>query len=291
MATPYLYRAFGLTILSDLEIPGGVSVAQGAVDADIVVRIGPCAIGPVDAVNGPYSRSGEALLFDAIGVARYVAPASNQLWVEIYPNADSRMVIALLIATALPMVIWMRGNVLLHAAGVVPAESNSAIAIAGPSGVGKSTLALSLVKNGGCLVGDDSLRTTVADSGVLVSGLPANIFTRAPLNTERTSVSIPAASRLDCAPLAAIICLVADISVDGPVAQRLHGAYALEALLKNRHRPKVPAILGRDAELLNRWLLLCRASPIYELLIKAGEVAGSQRCLAATISDIVRSEQ
>jgi hypothetical protein len=289
MTTPYIYRAFGLIIASELEIPGGVSVAHSAVDADVVIRVGACPIGPVETVNGPYSRSGEALLFDAAGVARYAALASNQLWVESYPKADSEKVIALLVATALPMLIWMRGDVMLHAAGVVPAGSTKAIAIAGPSGVGKSTLASGLIDKGGRLVGDDSLKLTVTDRRTWLSGLSACIFAPNAPNARRTAIALPKASQMEIAPLAAIICLKIDDAIAKPEVNRLQGADALEALLKNRHRPKIPAILGRDAELLSQWILHCRMSPIYELRMKTGDVAGSQQHIASVISDILRS--
>jgi len=289
MTPPYAYRAFGLIIASELEIPGGVRVDLSALDADIVIRIGGHAIGTVEAVNGPYSRCSNALLFDAAGIARYVAPSSDELWVDPYPNADGRMVSALLIATAIPMLMWMRGDVMLHAAGVVPAGTTKAIAIAGPSGVGKSTLALGLIEKGGRLVGDDSLTLTVSDGGTLVNGLSACLFGPNEPHTPRSAVALPTASQMEVAPLAATFCLRIDDTIASSVVNRLQGAGALQALLKNRHRPKIPAILGRDAELLQQWILHCRMSPIYEMRIKTGDVAGSQQHIASVISDVLRS--
>jgi hypothetical protein len=55
------------------------------------------------------------------------------------------------------------GDMVLHASAVEVA--GSALAIAGPSGVGKSTLAAALCGAGGRLVSDDTLRVSIADEG------------------------------------------------------------------------------------------------------------------------------
>ena len=242
MAALSCYRAFGLNIASEFEIPGGIRVAPPVSDPDIVITAGDTSIGAVDAVNGPYTRNGNALLFDAAGVARYYAPSPDQLFVEPYPGANALHVAELLIATALPMLMWMRGGIVLHAAGIVPAGMEQAIAIAGPSGIGKSTLAEGLLDASGRLVGDDSLWLTMKGDTPIVSGLSAILHKSDGSVAPRTEIAIPSQSQGETAQLAAIIVLrVADENTQ-PSTNRLQGTNALEALLKNRHRPKIPAI-------------------------------------------------
>jgi hypothetical protein len=279
------FRAYGLSIASEFEIPGGVRLKQPLTDADIVVAAGNTSIGKADAINGPYSRTGDALLFDAAGVARYYAPSFRQLFVEPYPDADPLDVAELLIATALPMLLWMRGGLVLHAAGIVPAGSQDAIAIAGPSGIGKSTLAVGLLKSGAHLVGDDSLWLTQRNQEPLVTGLSGAMFLSNGKSSPRSEMVISPASHVDQARLSAIITLKITDGQTQAVPRRLHGVDAVEALLRNRHRPKIPAILGQEAALLPQCILHCRTLPIYELTITNGDVARTQRHIAGVISD------
>ena len=283
MAALTSYRAFGLNIASEFEIPGGIRVEQPEPDADIVIAAGPTSIGDVEAVNGPYTRNGKALLFDAAGVARYYAPSPGQLFVEPYTGANALHIAELLIATALPMLIWMRGGIMLHAAGIIPSGMEHAIAIAGPSGIGKSTLAAGLIDAGGRLVGDDSLWLTLQGDAPIVSGLSATLHRSDRSAEPRTEIAIPSQSRVENAQLAAIIVLrVADENT-APSTNRLQGTDALEALLKNRHRPKIPAILGLEAALLPQTMLHCRTLPIYEFTMQKGDVAGSQHHISSMI--------
>ena len=279
------YRAFGLNIASELEIPGGIRVDQPVSDADIVIAAGDTSIGAVEAVNGPYSRNGDALLFDAAGVARYYAPSPDKLFVEPYYGANPRHVGELLIATALPMLMWMRGGIVLHAAGIVPAGMEQAIAIAGRSGIGKSTLAAGVIDAGGRLVGDDSLWLTVQDDTPIVSGLSATLFRSDDSAEHRTEIVIPSQSRAEHARLAAIIVIGKTDENATLSVNRLHGANAIEALLKNRHRPIIPAILGLEAALLPQTMLHCRTLPIYEFTMQKGDVAGSQHHISSMILD------
>ena len=289
MAALSCYRAFGLNIASEFAIPGGIRADQPVPDADILIAAGDTSIGAVEAVNGPYTRSGNALLFDAAGVARYYAPIHGQLLIEPYRDADPKGVSALLIATALPMLMWMRGGMLLHAAGIVPVGMEQAIAIAGPSGIGKSTLATGLIEAGGRLVGDDSLCLTLHGDVRRVTGLSATLFRSDGPNTPRIETIIPPELRLESARLAAIIVLrIADGNTT-PSLNRLHGVDAIEAVLKNRHRPKIPAIMGLEAALLPQTMLHCRTLPIYEFTVQKGDVAGSQQLISSVILGDFRS--
>ena len=285
MAALSYYRAFGLNIASEFEIPGGIRLDQPVSDAGIVIAAGDTSIGDVEAINGPYSRNGNALLFDATGVARYYAPTPGQLFVEPYHGASPRRVRELLIATAIPMLMWKRGGIVLHAAGIVPAGMEQAIAIAGPSGIGKSTLAAGLIEAGGRLVGDDSLWLTMKGDTPIVSGLSAILHKSDVSAAPRTEIAIPSQSRGETAQLAAIIILRISGENTAPSTNRLHGVKALEAVLKNRHRPKIPAILGLEPALLPQTMLHCRTLPIYEFTMQKGDVAGSQQHISSTILD------
>lgn len=283
MAELFGYRAFGLNIVSEFQIPGGIGAELPMPDADIVIATGDSSIGGVEVVNGPYTRHGKALLFDAAGVARYFAPTPARLFIEPYHGANPRHVAELLIATALPMLMWMRGGIVLHAAGIVPVGMKQVIAIAGPSGSGKSTLAAGFIEAGGRLVGDDSLWLIVRGDTPIVSGLSATLHRSDDAAGYRTEIVIPSQSRVETAQLAAIFVLRMGDENTEASTNRLHGVTALEVLLKNRHRPKIPAILGLEAALLPQTILHCRTLPIYEFTMPKGDVAGSQHHISSMI--------
>lgn len=275
--TRHRYRGFGLSIDSAFLIPGAVPTASDQARTEIVIRAGAASIGAADAESGPYRRSAEALLLDVPDVARYLALSPGELIVEPCFGADPDDVSALLVATALPMLLWMRGGIMLHAAGVVLPGSDGTLALAGPSGIGKSTLARRLVERGAGFVGDDSLHIASAQSELTAKGLCASCFLPDARNiTHRLVHPIPVSAQVACAPLTAIVILARAQGCDVAPPQSLTGPAALEAVLQNRHRPRVPAILGRHAALLPELIALSRAVPIYRLEVPEGDIAAAE---------------
>lgn len=270
------YRGYGLTIASEFEIPGAVPVMPDTGQPDIVIRAGKAAIEPVEATNGPYSRSGDALLLDVPNVARYCAASASEMVIAPYPAASAGDVSALLVATGLPMLLWMRGGMVLHAAGLIMPGSDSAIALAGPSGVGKSSLVHRLLGARARMVGDDTLLMSVADGRSMVSGLPSSYFLPGETADQRVTHPVPPALQAESAPLRAIIVLTSAEQAETRPASRLTGMAALEAILQNRHRPRIPAIIGRDGAILAASAQHCRNVPIYALEIPNDNIARAQ---------------
>lgn len=290
-ATRHRFRGFGLSIDSAFAIPGAVPAASDQGRAEIVIRAGPASIGSVDASSGPYRRSAGAVLLEVPDVARYLALSPGELIVEPCLGADPEDVSALLVATALPMLMWMRGGIMLHAAGVVVPGARGMLALCGPSGIGKSTLAQRLVACGAGFVGDDSLCLTTRGSGFSASGLSASCFLPEPDDrTQRRVNPIPFSARIEHAPLMAIIILARAATHACPGPEKLHGPAALEAVLQNRHRPRVPTILARDAALLPSFVALSGAVPVYRLVVPEGDdaAAAAQVLALADARNILR---
>lgn len=281
-----LYRGYGLTIDSTFAIPGAVPVGPGVGQPEIVISAGDTAIGPVDLALGPYQRSGDALLLDVPGVARYLARSAGQMVIEPYPGARAEDVSALLVATGLPMLLWMRGGIVLHAAGLIMPGATRAIALAGPSGIGKSSLAHRLLASGARLLGDDSLLLSVADGETMASGLPASYFLPGASVEQRDLFAVPAKAQAENAPLGAVIVLSAAEPEKVSLPSQLGGAAALEAFLQNRHRPRVPDILGRSSALLPVAAQHCRNLAVYRLEYPQGDLAEAHLRLERLIAAI-----
>lgn len=277
------YRGYGLTIDSEFEIPGAVPIMRDAGPSDIVIRAGTAAIGPVDFTSGPYSRSGNALQLDVPGVARFLAPTSGQLVIALHPGADMQQVAALLVATALPMMLWLRGGFVLHAAGLIMPGASDAIALSGASGIGKSSLAHRLLARGARLLGDDTLLLSLAGQRSMASGLPASYFLPGPPAQPRWTQRVPPDLQADSAPLGAIIVLVRSGNDKNQATLRVSGPIALEVLLQNRHRPRIPAIMGLNGALLPVSAWHCRNVPIYRLEIPENDLALAESRLNAFV--------
>ncbi|MEI9991669.1 MAG: hypothetical protein WDM86_16700 [Rhizomicrobium sp.] len=273
MAQTFLYRAYGLIVRSELPIPGAclfsgkAEMCPHAPDIEIVVD-SVCAAMP-GTQYGPYRRNGNSLLYEMPGIARYLCQAGRRMVVEPACGASATDVGDMLIATALPALLWMRpGEIVLHAAGAAIGAAKSAIAICGPSGSGKSTVLRSLL-SAGRVLGDDTLRLLVAAEGVKASGLPARYCWSEDPGFHRNGHDVVAEQTLRSAPLAALCVLDLPRSTGPAEFRRLTGVEALTVLLAQRHRPKVPRLMGKEGEVLPLFGHLAKL-PLYSWRRKEG---------------------
>ena len=236
---------FGLAIASDRAIRGTLAdTGDGIRAADIVI----VTLAPISAEMPPppvYRWDGETLIFYARGVARYRCRRDG-ITIAAEHGADPDMVSDLLIATALPAVLWLRGDPMLHAAAIVAPGKTAAFAIAGPSGIGKSTVVSQLLDAGGTLVADDTIRVTRRDDRIIASGLAGGYHLASQDGTARAFHHVTHLAATDNVPIRGIAFL--SRTAGPPAVQRLDPISGLERLLANQHRPAVPAMIGRVAQ-------------------------------------------
>lgn len=263
-------RAFGLAIRSELPVPGATvmdaddPLCSKGVDLEILegsaALHGPCV------QSGPYRYAGDTLLFERQGTARYLCSSGARIVVEPFPGAFEFDVCAVLIATAIPAALWMRGDIVMHAAAVVLPGSTRAFAIGGVSGSGKSTVLSQLIASGARVVGDDTLCLRLHGDSVQVSGLAAAYFlseAQAEVHQERAIHAVPEKQQQASAELAAFAVLSLPRATDDFAFEKLEGIVALQALLASRHRPRVPQLLRAHGGLLAKFGELARLIPTY----------------------------
>jgi energy-coupling factor transporter ATP-binding protein EcfA2 len=243
---------FGLRLASDLPVPGALPGDRG--DAGPTIRIALKALGVPLAELG-FSRQAKAIVYHhPCGLLRC---ENERIDIDPGEQASLQDLGELLVANALPALLWQRGAFMLHAA-CVRLPNGSTVAIAGPSGAGKSRLAASLVAAGAELIGDDSLALSAEDGGILAKGLPGGLFARNPDGTEREfRYVITGQARGEC-----LLDLLIILGSVGDEVARLPPTTAVEQLLQNRHRPQVPLLLGRQAEVLAQAAAIGRQLPI-----------------------------
>jgi hypothetical protein len=250
------YRGFGLNIASDFALPGAIECGKAGA-SDVTILSGPAQLGAEASSDPPYRLLNGQLHLAVTGIADYVLSSPGELIVEPQPGGSAEDVSALLIATGLPMALWAREGLVLHASGVILPGSNLAIAIAGPSGSGKSFLARALLERGARLVGDDALWLRQIGGKIVASGLPGGTFDQ---SAARRFHPVEPLRQAEAAQLGAIVYLTGRNGT-------LSSAAALATLLRHRHRPRIPALLGIEAERFALSALLCAKVPMYGLAV------------------------
>jgi energy-coupling factor transporter ATP-binding protein EcfA2 len=163
-----LHEAFALTIASEIpliELPASsgapdVEVSVGRVDAERPADGGWSVVATPDEVRGWIPDGGA-----------FHVRGGREIIVDPMPGADDRALRLGIVGPLLGVILTQRGRFVLHASSVV--IDGRAVAFAGPSGRGKSTLTTALARAGHHLVADDiTVIETANDSPVVIPGFP-----------------------------------------------------------------------------------------------------------------------
>jgi hypothetical protein len=167
----YRYRAYGLAVESDLELPELRRDFFGG--ADIVIRrrhIARPYPDPPQFTAFEFEPATQYLAWRKVG--RYLIRGQDQIDVDPAPDAGEPLVRLPLLGPVMAVLLHLRGLLVLHA---------SAVAIGGQSAIflgdkqaGKSTTAAALVAAGHRLLADDTLAVEVPQLGTpsIVPGFP-----------------------------------------------------------------------------------------------------------------------
>ena len=135
-----------------------------------------------------------------------------------------------LVATALPLMLAERGDLVLHASGVVGGDG-AGVLFCGPPGRGKSTIAATLAAAGLPVIGEDGIALTFRpDASVLAWPGPAGVrLSRSPGGLKRTEPIPGQLETTSPVPVAAVALLDPRAQGD-PTLERLPGTTALALL-------------------------------------------------------------
>lgn len=152
--TSLRYRICGLSAVSEIALPLD-PVELGADEANITIRRGavPEALNCADYVGPTWQVGKQGFLVSVPGVARLLVQSGTSIIADLAPAASDDDVAPFILSTAFAGIIHQRQILPLHASTI--AQAGQAIALCGPSGTGKSTLAATLCKGGWDFVGDD----------------------------------------------------------------------------------------------------------------------------------------
>ncbi len=209
-----------------------------------------------------FVRDGDHIVYDAPAVGRFACGVDS---IEVTPvaGADPDVLARLLIANALPATLWQRGKYLLHCSALYWREIDACVAICGPSGSGKSMLAAQWLDRGAQLIADDVLALGADGDLQKGSGLPGGIHLPRDEHGNRCFRPVSPDQSLPAARIGAILILHRGAANQPANLTRLSGIAAVEALLQNRHRPVVPALLGRGAAVLEQASTIAATVPVW----------------------------
>jgi len=253
---------YGLRLDSQLAVPGAVA-ADDTAPPDVMITLESAR--PMEPVP-LYTVTEDGLIFACRQVATYRI-ARDSIAVVPDPTAPPAAVSAMLVATALPAMLWLRGRFVLHAAAA-QLPHGPALAIAGATGSGKSTVLAQLAASGATLIGDDTVAFDSA-TGTIATGLSGGWFETSAEGVRQFASASPDQSS-NGAAIHAILVLEADPTGTAETT-RLTPVGAVARLLANRHRPKVPTLLGRSRETLHLATLLATEIPVYSWRRQAGK--------------------
>jgi hypothetical protein len=272
--------AYDRLIESCVAVPGAVATNDPADHSpDLAIRMLPTS--RASGADEPiYRLDGPALLFSPPGIAIYRCQP-DEIVISPLIGADADDVTALLVATALPATVWMLGDFVLHAAAVRLPGHERAVAFASSSGGGKSATAAALVERGADLVADDTVRICRRSDVPIASGLPGGWFAHVDGQQTRTFCAAPPDRTVRNCPLGAVVILTDDGPID--FLALLDPLEAVEQLLANCHRPRIPALLGRRPEALRFCSFLAQSIPVYvwRHSVDDGASEALMRCIAA----------
>jgi energy-coupling factor transporter ATP-binding protein EcfA2 len=146
----FVHTAFALTIASEIPL---IDLPAGAGHADVAVRIATLVQPRPDAGTWTVSAAPDEAHGWAEGAGAFRVRGGNEIVIDPMSGADERALRLAIVGPLLGVILSQRGRFVLHASSV--AIDGAAVAFAGPSGRGKSTLVAALADAGHPLIADD----------------------------------------------------------------------------------------------------------------------------------------
>lgn len=248
------HRLFGWRVRSELDLDGLPAWAGDNRAPDVEILFGDVqALGANLTLNGPFVQTdsdGRARL-SVQDVGDYLIEDGNRITIAPKMPLDVAAVRMFLVGTALGLLCHQRGLIPLHAS--VVDIGGQAVALAGQSGEGKSTLAAAFRRRGYAVLSDDVAPLAIEAGRCLVQpglrhiklwqdaldglNLGDQPMGRCRPGLEKFSLPLRQSVQMEPLPLIAVIHLQHDeADLAGPAFKRLRGVRAVRALQHQVYR-------------------------------------------------------
>lgn len=160
------YRAFGLTISSDFDLPELPQLHTSDKAVDVVVKKADLSQLWFEMAEPDryFSVQENLCMYEVPGVAIYMVQKGKTISVCPIEGADENQIRLYILGTCMGAVLMQRKILPLHGSAI--AIDGNAYAIVGDSGAGKSTLASAFLKRGYQLLSDDVIPVTLPEDNI-----------------------------------------------------------------------------------------------------------------------------
>ena len=167
----YNYTVYGLEIASFIYCPE-LPLGKGLPDVYIRYGSAPDSLAEAKAKGHYYEASPDQLLLSIERVGKYLISGGKEILIDRAPNVTDEEVRLFLLGSAFGALLHQRGLLPLHAAAFV--ANSGCVAVVGPSGLGKSTLAAAFRKRGYRIMADDVCVVSINGNGtpLVLPGYP-----------------------------------------------------------------------------------------------------------------------
>lgn len=269
----------GLVVESEIPLAGVPEAEWTGEEPDVKVRRGqvPHFLHGTLTSGPNWCFSGDKFLFSVPRVARIQVNSGREIVAECEgPEADA---VPFLLGTAFGVLLHQRNSLILHASAV--SHHGRAIALCGPSGVGKSTLSAALCESGCGFLSDDvsSISFENAQARVFPDSRQHRLWhdsieklSLAERKGEAVRESIEKyhvepACKGDAMPLAKIIVLrKSEFPKTSPVIEPLGLSDAAALLRADVYRSRLAASMGRNEALFSQIARLLSQVKVYRLI-------------------------
>lgn len=153
MTLLHSYRICGLSVASEIGLPGLIGIPPAP--PQVTIRYGdvPQALAGAQELRATWQMDGDRFLLLIPGIARFLLHAGRAIEVAREADASEADVAIFLTGTVFGILLHQREQFVLHASAV--RVGDRAVLFCGASGMGKSTMAAALGRQGYAMVTDD----------------------------------------------------------------------------------------------------------------------------------------
>jgi len=151
-----LYQAFGLKISSELKLPTVPLAEDQSARPEVTIRIGPVnrkGLKKPAMDEGWYQASPMQFWLHIDDTAWYMVTDGNNIVIDPKEDSDERSIRLFLLGSCMGVILHQRQFLVIH--GNAIRFGNRCVVFAGPSGIGKSTLAAAFHQRGYEILADD----------------------------------------------------------------------------------------------------------------------------------------
>lgn len=170
------YRAYGLTLDSDFPLPALETWAGGGAPELRVLEVQGRIPGACVPEDREFLLTREEAIIPISGVGVFVMREGRELRAHLEPDASRLCAAQYATGSLMGVLLYQRGNLVLHASSVRCGAG--AIAVMGPCGAGKSSVAAALYSSGLPLTADDNtaIHVGAGKATVLPGGTDLKVF-------------------------------------------------------------------------------------------------------------------